>query len=68
MVRFVLLLLKLYNGCGRFDGLFQKQKAGQGAVTMKILSIGNSFSQDAQKYLHYLAKSEGVDIQCQKFY
>jgi hypothetical protein len=27
---------------------------------MKILSIGNSFSQDAQRYLHRLAKKEGV--------
>ena len=26
---------------------------------MKILSIGNSFSQDAQRYLHRLAKKEG---------
>ena len=29
---------------------------------MKILSIGNSFSQDAQRYLHALAKQDGVDI------
>ncbi len=29
---------------------------------MKILSIGNSFSQDAQRYLHALAKVEGVDL------
>ena len=28
-----------------------------------ILSIGNSFSQDAQTYLHDLAKSEGVQIE-----
>lgn len=32
-------------------------------MAINVLSIGNSFSQDAQKYLHYLAKSEGVDIQ-----
>lgn len=29
---------------------------------MKILSIGNSFSHDAQRYLHRLAKKEGVDL------
>lgn len=29
---------------------------------MKILSIGNSFSQDATRYLHQIAKSAGVDI------
>ena len=29
---------------------------------MKILSIGNSFSQDAQRYLHRLAKHDGVDM------
>ena len=29
---------------------------------MKILSIGNSFSQDAERYLHRLAKREGVNI------
>ena len=30
---------------------------------MKILSIGNSFSQDAQRYLHELAKADGFDLQ-----
>lgn len=30
---------------------------------INVLSIGNSFSEDAQRYLHELAKSEGVDIQ-----
>ncbi len=29
---------------------------------MKILSIGNSFSQDAHRYLHAIAKAENVDI------
>ncbi len=29
---------------------------------MKILSIGNSFSQDAQRYLHKLAKKENCDL------
>ena len=28
---------------------------------MKILSIGNSFSQDAQKWLHQIAESAGED-------
>lgn len=29
---------------------------------MKILSIGNSFSRDAQRYLHRLAKKDGTDM------
>lgn len=29
---------------------------------MNILSIGNSFSQDAQRYLYEIAKADGVDI------
>ena len=29
---------------------------------MRILSIGNSFSQDAQRYLHRLAKKESIDL------
>jgi hypothetical protein len=35
---------------------------------MKVLSIGNSFSQDAQRYLHKLAKFEGVDIKTVNLY
>ena len=35
---------------------------------MKILSIGNSFSQDAQRYLHRLAKQEGVDMKTVNLY
>jgi len=35
---------------------------------MNILSIGNSFSQDAQRYLHQIAKADGVDIQCFNLY
>lgn len=31
---------------------------------MKILSIGNSFSQDAQKWLHQLAVSAGCELFC----
>ena len=35
---------------------------------MKILSIGNSFSQDAHHYLHDLAKTGGVNIECYNLY
>ncbi len=31
---------------------------------MKVLSIGNSFSQDAQRYVHQIAFSNGDDIYC----
>lgn len=31
---------------------------------MKILSIGNSFSQDAQRYLHAIAKANSEEIKC----
>ena len=31
---------------------------------MNILSIGNSFSQDAQRYLHQIAKVDGVNVHC----
>ncbi len=31
---------------------------------IKLLSIGNSFSQDAHRYLHNLAKNEGEEIKC----
>lgn len=29
---------------------------------MKVLAIGNSFSQDASRYLHQIAKADGVDL------
>lgn len=35
---------------------------------MKILSIGNSFSQDAHRWLHTLAKKQGVDLQTTNLY
>ena len=35
---------------------------------MKILSIGNSFSQDAHKWLHSLAAANGVDIETANLY
>ncbi len=37
-------------------------------MSIQVLSIGNSFSQDAQRYLHELAKSEGVDLQTVNLY
>ena len=35
---------------------------------MNVLSIGNSFSQDAQRYLHQIAKADGVLINCFNLY
>lgn len=35
---------------------------------MKILSIGNSFSQDAQRYLHKIALKEGVQMKTVNLY
>lgn len=35
---------------------------------MKVLSIGNSFSQDAQKWLHQVAESAGEDIHAVNLY
>ena len=35
---------------------------------MKILSIGNSFSEDAHRWLHSLAKLHGIDIQTANLY
>lgn len=35
---------------------------------MKILSIGNSFSQDAQKWLHQIAQSVGTEIHAVNLY
>lgn len=35
---------------------------------MKILSIGNSFSEDAHRWFHSLAASQGVDIQTANLY
>ena len=35
---------------------------------MKILSIGNSFSQDAQRYLHRIAAANGHDLKCVNLY
>lgn len=31
---------------------------------MKVLSIGNSFSEDAQRYLHGIAMADGFDLYC----
>lgn len=35
---------------------------------MNVLSIGNSFSEDAQRYLHCIAKADGVDIEAFNLY
>lgn len=35
---------------------------------MKVLSIGNSFSQDAQRYLNGAAKADGSDVYCVNLY
>ena len=35
---------------------------------MKVLSIGNSFSQDAQRYLHNLGEVNGKNIKCVNLY
>lgn len=35
---------------------------------MNILSIGNSFSQDAQRWLHAMAKSAGVSLHAENLY
>lgn len=32
---------------------------------MRIISIGNSFSEDAQAYLHALAEQRGIDLVCE---
>lgn len=37
-------------------------------MAIQVLSIGNSFSQDAHRYLHELARSEGVDLQTVNLY
>ena len=37
-------------------------------TVMKVLSIGNSFSQDAHKWLHQLAESNGVDLEAVNLY
>ena len=35
---------------------------------LKILSIGNSFSQDAQRYLHQIAKHDNFELYCENLY
>ncbi len=35
---------------------------------MKILSIGNSFSQDAHRWLHKLAEANGTELECFNLY
>ena len=45
--RYVILKKKTYKGCD---------------FTMKVLSIGNSYSANGTKYVHQLAKSCGLDV------
>ena len=35
---------------------------------MKVLSIGNSFSTDAQRWLHGIAEADGTELFCQNLY
>ena len=35
---------------------------------MNILAIGNSFSQDATRYLHQIARADGIDLQVTNLY
>ena len=35
---------------------------------MKILAIGNSFSEDASAYIHQMAESAGYDVQIVNLY
>lgn len=37
-------------------------------ILMDVLSIGNSFSQDAHRYLHQIAKAGGVELSCFNLY
>jgi len=36
----------------------------EGRIYMNILSIGNSFSYDAARYLHQIARSDGTELNC----
>ncbi|MBQ8849465.1 MAG: DUF4886 domain-containing protein [Clostridia bacterium] len=36
--------------------------------TIKVLSIGNSFSQDAQRYLYGIARADGIEIKAVNLY
>lgn len=40
----------------------------QNMNNIKLLSIGNSFSTDAQKWLHQIAETAGADIYCANLY
>ncbi|MGN1128615.1 MAG: DUF4886 domain-containing protein, partial [Candidatus Flemingiibacterium sp.] len=35
---------------------------------LKVLSIGNSFSQDAQRWLHDIAAADGVELLAKNLY
>ncbi len=40
----------------------------EGYLEMNVLSIGNSYSQDAQRYLHQIAAADGFDLQVANLY
>jgi hypothetical protein len=40
----------------------------EGDGKMKVLSIGNSFSSDAHRYLHKVAKADNYDMKCVNLY
>lgn len=40
----------------------------KGENKMNILSIGNSFSQDAQRYIHKIARADGLDLNTHNLY
>lgn len=52
---------------GALCGKIQKNRYER-AFKMEILSIGNSFSQDAQRYLHNIAKADGYDLKAFNLY
>ena len=45
-----------------------KQNGDRKRYSMNILSIGNSFSQDAQRYLHQIAKTDGFTLNAFNLY
>lgn len=54
-------LVRSCKGCG-------EKETKEGNLKMNVLSIGNSFSQDAQRYLHQIAAEDGFDLQVANLY
>ncbi|MDD6308286.1 MAG: DUF4886 domain-containing protein [Clostridia bacterium] len=44
------------------DSFYYIMMRKKGNLMINILSIGNSFSQDAQKYLHQIAQADGFNL------